>query len=34
MSLAIREGRLSRGEKVLVIVAASGITVGLASFTF
>jgi 3-oxoacyl-[acyl-carrier-protein] synthase III len=34
MSLALQEKKLKRGDKVLVIVGASGITVGLASFTF
>jgi 3-oxoacyl-[acyl-carrier-protein] synthase III len=34
MSLALAQGRLRRGDRVLVIVAASGITVGLATFMF
>jgi 3-oxoacyl-[acyl-carrier-protein] synthase III len=34
MSLALEEGRLQRGQKVLLMAAASGITIGLASFTF
>lgn len=34
MSLAQREGRLHRGNKVLVVVASSGITIGIAAFTF
>ncbi len=34
MSLAFEEGRLQRGDRVLVIVGASGITVGIATFTF
>jgi 3-oxoacyl-[acyl-carrier-protein] synthase III len=34
MSLALARGRLRRGDRVLVIVGASGITVGLATFTF
>jgi 3-oxoacyl-[acyl-carrier-protein] synthase III len=34
MSLAIDDGKLQRGHRVLVLVGASGITVGLASFTF
>lgn len=34
MSTALREERLERGDRVLVIVGASGITVGLAAFTF
>jgi 3-oxoacyl-[acyl-carrier-protein] synthase III len=34
MSVALAEGRLWRGARVLVVVGASGITVGLASFTF
>jgi 3-oxoacyl-[acyl-carrier-protein] synthase III len=34
MSIASKEGRLHRGDRVLVLVGASGITVGLASFTF
>lgn len=34
MSVALQEGRLSRGDRVLVLVGASGITVGLASFTY
>jgi len=34
MSVALAEGRLKRGNKVLVLMGASGITVGVASFTF
>ena len=34
MSVAFEEGRLKRGDKVLVAVGASGITIRLASFTF
>jgi 3-oxoacyl-[acyl-carrier-protein] synthase III len=34
MSLALEEGRLKRGDQVLILVGASGISVGLASFTF
>jgi 3-oxoacyl-[acyl-carrier-protein] synthase III len=34
LSVAIQEERLKRGDQVLVIVGASGISVGLASFTF
>ena len=34
MSLAQDQGRLHRGDRVLVVIAASGITVGIASFTF
>jgi 3-oxoacyl-[acyl-carrier-protein] synthase III len=34
MSLALDENRLRRGHKVLVVVGASGITVGIAAFTF
>jgi len=34
MSLALADGRVRRGDKVLVIVRSAGITVGLASFTF
>lgn len=34
MSLALDEGRLARGQKVLLMAAASGISIGLASFTF
>jgi 3-oxoacyl-[acyl-carrier-protein] synthase III len=34
MSIALEEGRLKRGDRVLVLVGASGITVGLATFTF
>ena len=33
-SLALQEGRLKRGNKVLMITAAGGIAVGLARFTF
>ena len=34
MSVALSDGRLKRGERVLVMIGASGVTVGLASFTF
>ena len=34
MSLALEEGRLARGQKVLLMAAGSGISIGLASFTF
>jgi 3-oxoacyl-[acyl-carrier-protein] synthase III len=34
MSIALADGRLRRGHRVVVLVGASGITVGLASFTF
>jgi len=34
MSVAIEQGRLRRGDRVLIIIAAGGIVVGLASFTF
>ena len=34
MSLAIEQGALRRGDRVLVIVGASGITVGVARFTY
>jgi 3-oxoacyl-[acyl-carrier-protein] synthase III len=34
MSLAQDQGRLHRGDRVLIVVAASGITVGMASFTY
>ena len=34
MSLAREQQRLNRGDRVLVIVGASGITVGLATFTY
>lgn len=34
MSVAFQEGRLKRGDRVLLIVGASGVTVGLAAFTF
>jgi len=34
MSLALRDGRLKRGDRVLVIVGSAGITVGFAAFTF
>lgn len=34
MSLALEQGRLRRGDKVLIIVGSAGITVGLAAFTF
>ena len=34
MSLALEQGRLERNHKVLVVVGASGISVGIATFTF
>ena len=34
LSLAQKSGRLTRGQKVLVVVGASGITIALATFTF
>jgi 3-oxoacyl-[acyl-carrier-protein] synthase III len=34
MSLALERGRLQRGDQVLAVVAASGITIGFAAFTF
>jgi 3-oxoacyl-[acyl-carrier-protein] synthase III len=34
ISTALREGRLKRGDRVLVIVGAAGITVGFAAFTY
>ena len=34
MSLALKENRLKRGDKVLTIVGSAGITVGFATFTF
>jgi hypothetical protein len=34
MSTALREGRLKRGDRVLIIIGASGVTVGFAAFTF
>jgi len=34
MSLAIKECKLQRGQRVLVIIGSSGITIGFASFTF
>src|SRR5262249_55525849 len=34
MSVALETGRLRRGQRVLVIVAAGGIVVGLGRFTF
>ena len=34
MSVALADGRLQRGKRVLVLMGASGITVGLATFTF
>jgi 3-oxoacyl-[acyl-carrier-protein] synthase III len=34
MSLAIRDGRLQRGDRVLTAVGASGVSVGIATFTF
>jgi len=34
LSLALQEGRLKRGDRVLIIVGASGITVGFGSFTY
>jgi 3-oxoacyl-[acyl-carrier-protein] synthase III len=34
MSLALHDGRLKRGDRVLVLVGASGVTVGVLTFTF
>jgi 3-oxoacyl-[acyl-carrier-protein] synthase III len=34
MSLALEQGRLRRGQRVLLIVGSAGITTGLASFVF
>jgi 3-oxoacyl-[acyl-carrier-protein] synthase-3 len=34
LSIALGEGRLRRGDRVLLIVAGAGISVGFASFTF
>ena len=34
MSLALQEGRLARGKRVLIGVGSAGITIGLARFTF
>jgi 3-oxoacyl-[acyl-carrier-protein] synthase III len=34
MSLALRDGRLQRGHRVLAAVGASGVSVGIATFTF
>lgn len=34
MSLAEKSGRLRRGDKVLLVAGASGITIGFASFTY
>jgi 3-oxoacyl-[acyl-carrier-protein] synthase III len=34
MSLALQQGQLRRGHRVLVVVGASGISVGLAKFTY
>jgi 3-oxoacyl-[acyl-carrier-protein] synthase III len=34
MSLALQDGRLRRGNKVLVMVGSAGITIGFATFTF
>ena len=34
MSVALRDGRLERGNRALVMVGASGVTVGVAAFTF
>jgi 3-oxoacyl-[acyl-carrier-protein] synthase III len=34
MSLAIKDGRLARGNRVLAIAGSAGITAGFASFTF
>ena len=34
MSTALRDGRLKRGNRVLIIIGASGVTVGFAAFTF
>ena len=34
MSLAFQEGRLRRGDRVLIVVGSAGVSVGLSSFTF
>lgn len=34
MSLALEQGRLKRGDQVLIIVGSAGMTVGFAAFTF
>lgn len=34
ISLALREGRLLRGERVLAIIGSAGVTIALVSFTF
>jgi 3-oxoacyl-[acyl-carrier-protein] synthase III len=34
ISLALREGRLQRGDRTLIMVGSAGISVGIASFTF
>ncbi len=34
LSLALDEGRLKRGDRVLIVVGAAGITIGFATFTF
>jgi hypothetical protein len=34
MSLAIEDGRLARGDRVLVLVGSAGISVGLSNFVF
>lgn len=34
MSLALAAGRLQRGHQVLIVMAASGITIGFAAFTY
>jgi len=34
MSLAIEQGRLKRGDRVLVIVGSAGMTIGFVAFTF
>jgi 3-oxoacyl-[acyl-carrier-protein] synthase III len=34
MSLAIHDGRLKRGDRVLVMIGSAGITIGFATFTF
>jgi 3-oxoacyl-[acyl-carrier-protein] synthase III len=34
MSLAIEDGRLKRGNRVLVLVGSAGISVGLSNFVF
>jgi len=34
MSLAWQEGRLKRGDRVLIVVGSAGVSVGLSTFTF